>query len=100
MATILSISLLIVWFAFALSALPECPDFPRIHVWRPRHPRLVVLALILGAVGFYVRYHFPHPERIENWLFAFLVDLAPEMVGMAFTVVVIDELNQLSIAVR
>lgn len=94
MTAILVTLLLFIWAACAFAALPEHPDFSKIPIWRPKHPTLVVLALILGAIGFYVRYHFPNPNEIDNWFFAFIIDLAPEMVGMAFTVVVIDDLNQ------
>lgn len=86
--------LLFAWAIRAFNALPDRPDFSKIPNWHPSHPRLVLLALLIGVIGFYVRYHFPHPEEIDHWFYAFLIDLAPEMVGMAFAVVVIDELNQ------
>lgn len=93
-SAILATSSLLVWAIWALAVLPERPDFAELPIWRPKHPTLVLLALLLGLAGFYVRYHFPDPEKIDNWLWSFIIDLAPEMVGMAFTIVVIDELNQ------
>jgi uncharacterized protein YjbI with pentapeptide repeats len=86
--------LLFIWIVLAFRALPDRPDFSRISIWQPSHPRLVLVAFFIGVIGFYVRYYFPNPEEIDNWFYAFLIDLSPEMVGMAFTVVVIDELNQ------
>lgn len=93
---ILSLTILILWSIPAFSALPDRPAF-KVKLWRPRHPTVVILAVIVGVIGFYVRYLFPEPNVIDNWLMSFLIDLAPEMVGMAFTVVVIDELNQIRI---
>jgi len=94
MSAILVTLCLLVWSALAFTFLPERLDFSTLPFWRPRHPTLLILAIILGILGFYIRYHFSEQKEIDNWILAFIIDLAPEMVGMAFTVVVIDELNQ------
>lgn len=94
----LILAIVVVIYILAMfRALPEQPAFTQINIWKPRHPTLLVLAVVIGIIGFYVRYLFPDPTVIDNWLLGFLLDLAPEMVGMAFTVVVIDELNQIRI---
>ncbi len=93
---ILSLFFMLVWTIAALSALPERPAF-NVKIWRPKNPTVAILAVIVGAIGLYVRYLFPNPNVIDNWLLSLLVDIAPEMVGIAFTVVVIDELNQIRI---
>lgn len=91
---VVAVGAFLIWIVVAFVGLPDRPRMPLIRVWRPRHPRMFMLAFAIAALGFGVRYLFPQPANIENWLLSFLVDLAPEMVGMAFTVVVIDELNQ------
>lgn len=60
--------------------------------WRPHHPTVVMVASIVGLTGFVVRVQ--DPETFDSRLWSFIVDLAPEMVGFAFTVVVIDELGE------
>lgn len=84
----------LIWSALALTYLPEHPDFSTLSIWRPKHPIVVLLALLVGIFGFYVRWYFSEQKEIDHWFCAFIIDLAPEMVGIAFTVVVIDELNQ------
>lgn len=78
------------WIILALAVLPDKPH-PRFLAWQPKHPQVVIVAGIVGLIGVYLRSQFPAPD---GWVLGFLVDLAPELVGMAFTVVVIDELNQ------
>lgn len=94
MTAILVTLSLFVWAVLAFAALPERIEIFSLPTWRPSNPVLMMLAVLLGALGFYVRYHFPNPEEIHNWFWSFVIDLTPEMVGMAFTIVVIDELNQ------
>lgn len=102
MIAILSTLLLFVWVALAFPALPECPDFskslmerPRISMYQVRHYSLVIVAVILGGMGFYIRYYFSDQNQISYWLWNLIFDLAPEMIGMAFTLLVIDQLQQL-----
>ncbi|MBV7333953.1 pentapeptide repeat-containing protein [Chloroflexi bacterium TSY] len=64
----------------------------RIPIWQPRHPRVVIIAALVGLAGVIVGLQDSNAFASPVW--RFLVDLAPEMVGLAFTVVVIDELVQ------
>lgn len=83
------------WAGLALAALPERPDFSQIPIWRPRHPQVAITAGVVGLVGIFII--FQDDSLFGGQLWKALKDLAPEMVGLAFTVVVIDELNQLRI---
>ncbi|MEM7128612.1 MAG: pentapeptide repeat-containing protein [Chloroflexota bacterium] len=69
--------------------------FDKVITWRPRHPPVAIIAGIVGLIGIFII--FQDEALFAGQLWKALKDLAPEMVGLAFTVVVIDKLNQMRI---
>lgn len=70
------------------------PNWP-LPIWQPRHPQVIFIAGFVGILGILII--FQPNDLLLGQLWQALKDLAPEMVGLAFIVVVIDELTQLRI---
>lgn len=82
-----------VFIIWAMLAMVVLFGKPNIKIWRPRNPTVAIIATMVGLIGIVIGNTDPNAFNLQTW--RFLVSLAPEMVGMAFAVVVIDELNQL-----
>lgn len=90
---LLCVFIISTWLSLALVSLPDRPDFAK-ALWQPHHPSILFIAGCIGVIGGFII--FQSDDLFEGQLWKALKDLAPEMVGMAFTVVVIDELVERS----